>query len=392
MGISSQPVWTTEPQASYQINSTAISANGQVCVLGTSQEYGNGDFSVFCYNQSGTLLWQDKIGEDIYQGVYWVAVSGNGQFAAAGGTLSQQGTDTGFLYAYDSATGKRLLDLQTQSRVNQVALSETGETLIAVAGNRLLLCVLKNGQYQLTDQYIYTDQYCQSCQLSADGCTAVVATTRSYDVTEGAAGTVGHFPIYGDKLQSPALYQAGAGLQRVAISYDGTWWAAASHDGKALAFCLELPTHPAWCYQPEDFTLSVAYAIAIQKGVDGAVYLVYGVNLAEESHGCLFAVKSAPSIPCTPMAIWQKNTQYDPNPGVNMDSQAIYATATDGQPEKSGQETPGNFYLIDVQSGETCWQLPTSLMNWPMAISADASAIFGASDNGRAYYWSSSEG
>ena len=75
-----------------------------------------------------------------------------------------------------------------------------------------------------------------------------------------------------------------------------------------------------------------------------------------------------------------------------MDSQAIYATATDGQPEKSGQETPGNFYLIDVQSGETCWQLPTSLMNWPMAISADASAIFGASDNGRAYYWSSSEG
>lgn len=390
MGISAQPVWTVEPQAGYQINSTAISNNGQVCVLGTSEEYGNGDFSVCCYDQSGTLLWQDKIGEDIYQGVYWVAVSGNGRYAAAGGTLSHKDTNSGFLYAYDSATGKRLLDLPTQSRVNQVALSDTGETLIAVAGSQLLLCVLKNGQYQLTDQYTYADQYCQSCQLSADGRTAVVATTRSYDVTQGVAGTVSYFPIQAEKLQPPALYKAEAGLQRVAISYDGSWWAAASHDGKALAFCLELPDQLAWSYQPENLTLSVAYAIAIQKGADGSVYLVCGANLTEQSHGCLFCVKSASSSPCTPSPIWQKNTQYDPNPGVNMDSQAIYVTATDGQPEASGQETPGNFYLIDVLSGKTCWQVPTSLMNWPMAISADASAIFGASDNGTAYYWSAS--
>ncbi|WP_102797723.1 PQQ-binding-like beta-propeller repeat protein [Bowmanella denitrificans] len=390
MEISAQPQWTAEPQSGYQINSTAISANGKVCVLGTSQEYGNGDFSVFCYNGKGALLWQDKIGEDIYQGVYWVAVSGNGNYAAAGGTLSHEGTDTGFLYAYDSVTGKRLLELQTQSRVNQVALSDSGETLVAVAGNQLLLCVLQNGQYQMVDQYSYADQYCQSCQLSADGSVAVVATTRNYDVTQGPAGTVAQFSIIGSKLQTPVLYQAQTSLQRVAISYDGTWWAAASHNGQALAFSIEQPDTPVWQYQPDGLDLSVAYAIAIQKGVDGQVYLVCGANLHEQSHGCLYAVTSSATLPATPTPMWQKNTQYDPNPGVNMDRQAIYVTATDGQPEQSGQETPGNFYLIDVQSGSTCWQVPTSLMNWPMAINTDASAIFGASDNGLAYYWSAS--
>ena len=70
MTISSDPLWQVVPQAGYQINSTAISANGERCILGTSDEFGNGDFAVYCYDQYGHLQWSESLGTDLYQGVF----------------------------------------------------------------------------------------------------------------------------------------------------------------------------------------------------------------------------------------------------------------------------------------------------------------------------------
>ena len=46
--------------------------------------------------------------------------------------------------------------------------------------------------------------------------------------------------------------------------------------------------------------------------------------------------------------------QYSPNPGVSLDREANYVTATDGKPvnKHSGgktPESPGNFYLFDLE-------------------------------------------
>ena len=71
----------------------------------------------------------------------------------------------------------------------------------------------------------------------------------------------------------------------------------------------------------------------------------------------------------------------------SLDNNATYVTATDGKPSDPPNESPGNFYLFDVLSGEKLWRYQTSQMNWPMMLAADASAVFGGSDDGAVYYW-----
>lgn len=388
------PTWNVQPQAGYQINSTAISADGSVCLLGTSEEYGTGDFGVYCYDGAGTLRWSDSLDKDAYQGVFWVALSADGAYAAAGGTISETEDAAGFLRIYDATAFKRLVDVTMPSRVNEVALSAEGGVLAAVAGDVLYVYGQQNGSYLMLAEQTLSGQYCESCAISADGSLIVVATTRDYGASvDDPAGTVAVFQLQAGALVALAQYAADVGVTRVAMLPDGSAWAASRHDGKVMAFSqdVSLPSgQPAWTYTPPDESLGVAYGVAVARPADGNLRVVYGVNLEGEDHGCIYALESAPqlTVPVTysPGFLWQQALQYDPNPGISMDTQAGLVTATDGQPGSGSSESAGNFYLY-TGAGTLLWQYATPLMNWPMVVSANGNAVFGGSDDGSAYYW-----
>ncbi len=406
MGIVGEPAWQVVPRAGYQINSTAISAYGERCVLGTSDEFGDGDFAVFCYDDAGQLKWSDTIGTDMYQGVFWVAISHDACYAAAGGAIHKEGDQTGFLTAYRVDDGTRLLNERLNGRVNEVEISADGRLLAAVHEDQVQIYVRDDDDYFfLSDSKTLTGQFCISCGISSDGNRVVVGSYRDYDATEGPDGVVQAFDVLDGKLIALGEPSTQLGkVLRVAIVYDGSCWGASTHAGQCAVFSDENRGEaPVWTYQLPDRDLSVAYAFAIGKTDAGQVFTACGVNLGgdDAGHGCVFAVESVLTDDgYQPELLWSNDLNYDPNPGVNMDGECRYVTATDGQPYSSSQkrkpsgadkaqadESPGDFYLFNRKHGERIWQYPTSLMNWPMAISRDGNAIFGASDNGTAYYW-----
>lgn len=406
MRTADEPTWQVVPRAGYQINSTAISAHGERCVLGTSNEFDSGDFAVFCYDQDGQLQWSDAIGTDMYQGVFWVAISHDARYAAAGGASKKQGDQRGFLTAYRVDDGTRLLDEQLTGRVNEVEISADGRLIAAVNEDQVQLYVRGEDGYYLSDSKTLANQFCISCGIASEGNRVVVGSYRNYSSSEGPSGMVQAFDVIDDKLQPLGNPSTQLGkILRVAIVYDGSWWGASTHAGQCAVFRDQSSDHgatPVWTYQLPDRDLSVAYAFAISKNDEEQVFAACGVNLGGGvGHGCVFALESILTADgYSPKLLWANELDYDPNPGVNMDGECRYITATDGQPYSTEQkrapnaadktqasESPGNFYLFDRQSGEKIWQYRTSLMNWPMAISRAGNAIFAASDNGTAYYW-----
>ncbi len=403
------PHWTRTPQSGCQINSTDVSADGAVCLAGTSQEYGTGDFAVYCYDREGKPRWNDPLGNAAYQGVFWVAVSANGHLGAAGGTISQTADAAGFLRAYRIDDGTRLLDQRLPSRVNQVDLSDDGQRLVAVCGDRLHVYDLQDGRFVKLAEQAFTNEYCRSCAISGNGKRIVVGTSldssgslalaadgrTSFAAATDTGGAVHLLEVDGGTLKLRVTSHSDCGIMHVAMLGDGSWWAASRHDGKAAAFNQDTSLAdgtPAWIYGPADMSLDVAYGIAIARGTDHAVRVVCGANLADAENGCVYAVRTrqeaGDASRCVPVALWQHALEYQPNPGINMDRDARWVTATDGQPQTgSPSETPGNFYLIEVDSGRLSWRYGTPVMNWPMAISADGHAVFGGSDDGSVYYW-----
>src|SRR5438270_3256422 len=101
------------------VNSVAISDDGKRVVAGyyyypypgTTIKDTNGEFCTFCTDETGKRIWADQyIG---VQGVFAVAISGDGLVAAAGGILKDSANGPpfqGLLRAYDATNGNVLLD------------------------------------------------------------------------------------------------------------------------------------------------------------------------------------------------------------------------------------------------------------------------------------------
>lgn len=390
--ISSVPAWTVTPQAGNQINSTAISADGSRMILGTSNEYSTGQFAVFCYDATGSLLWQHPItfsAQPIDQGVFWVAISRDGKYAAAGGEISKQGQ--GFLFAYAVDSGEVVLDFNTTARVNQVSLSEHGEGLLAAYGNEAQLFKLQDRHYVSADTYTVNDQaYINSAMLSNKGNRAVLSAIQYQDQGDSDSesfGSVIALNVENDKFSLQSKTDLDTGPIRVSIIDSGQWWGASLHDGSCVVMNDFSDTLPVWRYVPEERT-DIAYAFSILASDSDGLYVSYGANIEDSKYkGCVYALKSDVVYGAfKPELLWKGMTEFGVNPGVNMDLNAQYVTATDGSPY-GHDETAGNFYLFDQKTGQQLWNFPTSMMNWPMSIAADGNAIFGASDNGNAYYW-----
>lgn len=402
------PSWSVQPASGYQINSTAISADGTRMITGTSIEGGSAaGFGIYCYGttdgRTGTLLWSDLLGRTAYDGIFWVAMSANGQYAAAGGAYTNTGS--GFVRIYNVAQGaSSRVEFATSSRVNEIEMSADGTYVVAVYGSTVALYSRLSGSYQLAATQVLANDYVRTCAISPDGTWIVAAGQKD-------SGDLGSEPRQSPALQatvSPGfltiyINQQGtlepatsrlpaAGVLRVVMS--GAFIAASTQDGTIYMYShVFFPDwEQAWTFKPSGVSVGVSYALAIAPGQDGNYYVAAGCNNpgSSPSSGWIYVVKNLPVGGLfQPQLMWIKPTQYAPNPATNMDANATYVTAGDGQPIGGGQETPGNFYLFDAMTGNLYWSYPTSIMNWAMAINARGTACFGGSDNGFVYYWGS---
>ena len=98
-----QPTWQVTPQAGLQVNSVAVSPDGQLTVGGTSSEFGTGQFNFYGFAATGQQLWSVAVtATNVTQGIFWVAVSDDKRFAACGGETSKT---CGFLCIVDARNG-----------------------------------------------------------------------------------------------------------------------------------------------------------------------------------------------------------------------------------------------------------------------------------------------
>lgn len=394
MTFTSNPSWQATPVSGLQLNSVAISPDGQLALCGTSNEFGTGRFGLYCYNQAGTLNWATAVTRpDATQGVFWVALSADKRYAAAGGESAK---DVGFLTICNASDGAVVLnDAELPGRVNQVSFSDDGTLLLAALSNALRLYRLQaSGTFALSSTAQVASEFdCISALLAGNGSRAWLAAI-DYN-TSPYTGLVQSLTVCNGQFGAGGSYALGAGAMRIAVSADGNLAAAALHSGGCALFHCDQPATPKWTYVPPLADLSLAYAVAITQTSAGDVVVACGANQSEGSHGYLYLVDSVPSnsqIATPPQWMprlrWSSTLQYSANPGVSLDREASKVTATDGKPSQStSAESPGNFYLFDAVHGISLWQYPTNLMNWPMTITPDGSAVLGGSDNGHLYYW-----
>lgn len=413
-----EPTWLATPQSSLQINSVAVSPDGQLTVGGSSSEFGTGQFCFYGYDATGAEVWCVPVsGPDATQGVFWVAISDDKRFAACGG---ETGETAGFLYIVDATDGGILFqDNQLPSRVNQLTFSHDGNLLLADFEHELRL-------------YQYFEHELQSCQYTV-GCSdlALSAWSQSDSIglptdfssysgvlaasgdrvwvgainynTQPYTGLVQQIEVTDGKFGAVATYDQAQGVMRVVATENGVYAAASLHDGSCAFFQAVQPT-TAFVYKPDLASLDIAYAIAITETPAKQLVIVVGANQSpigdkKGDTGVLYrvdVVQTQSEITNFPVWVpqpgWTHSLLYGVNPGVSLDRDATLVTATDGEPDEEGSginqdESPGSFYLLDARSGQQLWQYDTRLMNWPMALTPDGRTAVGGSDDGSIYYW-----
>src|SRR5437763_13793112 len=88
------PTWRAQLSTTHFVNWVAISGDaGRVIAdtyyypyQGTTSTDVHGIYGAYCYDSTGALLWNDEFEGD--EGAFSIGISGDGQFAAAGGLLS----------------------------------------------------------------------------------------------------------------------------------------------------------------------------------------------------------------------------------------------------------------------------------------------------------------
>ncbi|MBB5207881.1 WD40 repeat domain-containing protein [Chiayiivirga flava] len=409
--IPSKPAWQHALSLTEQVNSCAISADGARVVAGTSQEFGQGQFAVVCFDADGNQRWRQPVGTpQAYQGVFWVAISADGTTVAAGGELADG--SSGFLVAFDGGTGASLYEnTALPARVNQVSLSDDGNTLLACYLDTIAL--YRRGStpvFAQVDTYsVAAHHTIESAMLSGDGTRAVAGsihyvqsatTSATASATAGstATATVGAVvsasisPVGG--FEDITTTDFDSGVMRVAVTADGSAWGGALHDASCVCFLAGATRLPVWRHRCP-VAANIAYAFDIAGSASGTVSLAYGVNLVADPdpgapQGAVISLTcDAQATPPVPVQRWCTPTRFAVNPGVSLDRAATLVTATDGKPDPGHEttESAGNFYLFDNIANSLLWSYPTPKMNWPMAIAANGRAIVGASDDGRVYYW-----
>jgi WD40 repeat protein len=376
------PAWSASPAPRLLVNSAAISADGGRVVAGTfyhsykggASDAGVQKFGTYCYDRTGRTLWSQVV-DTTSEGVYWVTISADGRYAAAGGLrVPSSGSSSGFIQAFDAATGTVLLDDRSPaSRVNRVALSRDGGVLAAGAGSAVYVSRRDVSGFR-TPVSVTVDSEAVSVDVSGDGAWIVAGTFQ---------GVVYLCRQEDGRTRVERTYQLpqGATCHSVQVSDSGDWIAAGGGGRDELGvFTLfardDFAAHaqPLWI---ESVKGSV-FSVALSEGDTKRPALV-GATSNEAPAGRVLIVETSGGRPGVKTSF---ETLRAPN-CVSLDASGRYAAIADGYPEN----TAGHFYLVDTASGVCRWMAETGNMNWPIALAADGSGIVGGSDDSHLSYF-----
>jgi len=416
------PLWTyPESSPGLWFNTTDASGDGGVLVGGTFQFDTTANFGFYVLNQAGQVL-QSDVWENAYEGVFWVKVNAGGTIAAGGGWLTS--TYTGQLRAISVGDGRVLLTQSTGSRVNQIAMSADGTILAAGcgatysgSGQQIYLYRLQNSVYQPLAGLTSSNNSVQSLALSADGqwlvagfypngsapaliLFQVIATglvqsqTWSIPATDAMAEPDGadarglvkeHFAALANRGVRAETSSGGAYVKSVAMSADGTRFAAAISGGNGIYY-FDRDTFiqsggANWQYIQPDISTSSCV------GMSGDGTFVVGLsNGGAPLVGYAYRVDDAGT---AGTLAWSTEVEYWPNPSNRiLGGEDVLVSFGTGEPMKGGGLTPGHYYVLDADNGAGLGVFDTSAMNWPFQLSGDGTFALGGSDDGYLYGFS----
>jgi len=390
--IAKQPKWHQQLSASFLVNSCAISNDAQRVVActyyypypGTTSNNTYGTFGTYCFDSAGSQIWKDEYTGN--EGVFAVAISGDGKIAAGGGLLSggKFGTPPtkGLLRAFNAGTGQKLVDYSgAPKRVNSVSLSGDGSVMAAVAANNLYVFAQKNGQFPASPAIPLTGgNFLDSVAVHSSG-QWLAACDRGGNVylITVKNGAVGLTYTWTAPVPIPFLSVAAAqGSETFVVGGGNAIYlftkASMTQAGGPAPIAQFTPGGAAPSGQHQNVrwvAISSSGNFVTEVENVGATGLVRALTL---SGGALILT---PGWGANPISL-----SHNPN-CTSIDAAGQYVTACDGEPVG----TPGTFHLLNAASGNVVWDFATNNMNWPMFISADGSAIVAGSDNGTVYYF-----
>ena len=404
-------VWQKRVSEIFWINSAAISRDGSRMLAATfvhdyRQRTGKflpnvlGHFGTYCFDTSSPTdaagaplqpLWSDEF--DGWDGVFGVGISGDGTVAASAGWLDKTGnTVSGFVRAYSAADGKRLLDCTNFSqRVSWVGLSDDGAVLAAVSDDVYVFVrdrkafnpvPLRLGVGGRANRYVTglavhpSGTWLAAC----DQCGNVyVATIRNGAITGTFVWSApSEIPFLSVAIASTAnAFVVGGGNSVFLFTLDGI-----RNARDPLIFDTTLGQDPATIppNKPDGRLQENVRWVAIS---DNGSLISAVANRLDKTRGTgLLVALTVQGGQLT--RLWQQGLDNNPN-STSIDAAGKFVAASDGYPTS----TPSKFYLFDATTpaGNKLWDFGTFSMNWPIVISADASAIAAGSDDGTLYYF-----
>ena len=399
------PKWYKNLSHSFWVNSVGISNHAGRVVAGTffhdytkpgSGPNTKGTFGTYCYDANGTQLWCDEF--EGVDGIFGVAISGDGNIAAAAGWHDQ---DQALLRAYDATTGTSLLDYtEIQHRVSCVSLSDDGNVLAAAAddvylfvktGTAFPATPVKMGIADAAHDFVSSvavdpgGNWLAACDTMGNVHLGVISggkiqkqiwTAPEVPLDPSNPGS-GSAPVPFLSVQvaknsrafvvggGDLVYLFDADALQAPIKYD----TRDANTPTAPAGRTTAPENLRWVAISGDGTLvsAVANRLDAAKKPDAGLLV-----LLSRKDGQLCKV-------------WDEMLDRNPN-STSMNSAGTYVSLADGYP----LGTPGKFCLFDA-SGNELWRYSTSNMNWPMVVSPCGAGIAAGGDDGNFYYLSEPE-
>jgi WD40 repeat protein len=413
-------VWDKRLSAIFWVNSVAISNDGRRVVAATylhdyNQKTGKGlpnvksKFGTFCLDgapaedgASKNPLWSNEY--DAWDGVFGVAISGDGTIAAASGfrdltpattvgiaPIPEGATNQGLVRAYDATNGTKLLDCSSiGQRVSWVSLSHDGKVLAAVAddvyvffrdGGAFNPVPVKLGIREVAKEFV------TNVALHPDG-TWLVACDKIGHVyvarIDARTGVITSQATWTAVAEYPFLSVAIAARTNTVVVGGGN---VVFHFGFNTNGTLRDPIRIDTTIGSDPATIPPNKSDGkLQENVrwvatsaDGTLVTAVANRMDEKTFtGVLMAL--------TPEAtqlrkLWTVPLDSNPN-STSIDGAGQFIAVADGFP--TGK--PAKFHLFEAD-GTKLWDFTTYSMNWPIVISASGNAIAAGSDDGTVYYF-----
>jgi WD40 repeat protein len=395
------PQWSKLLAASSWVNQVAISDDGRRVIGATFiHDYQTkargpnrpGIYGASAYDVAGNLLWNNSFSG--WDGVFAVDISGDGKTAAGGGWASP---GRGLLQVYNAVTGGVKLDVTTiPARVNCVSLSRDGGVLAAAADTVYLYAKDAGDIYQPQNNLPLNAQinqffggFVSAVAVHPDG-TWLAACGKDGTVLVATIANGGIAAIFTQVLKEslhpgvPTAELKPVPLLSVAIAeQSGDFIVAGGNSvfqsslAGMMAGIMPLRYEASDAAAPRSQTTIIENVRWAATTADGSFFAtVANRRTGSARSGVVLAFNKGATD-----AAWKLPLSRNPN-GISMDHAGQYVAIAVGYPVG----TAAAFFLFD-KSGNKLWDFGTSNMNWPVAVSPDASAIVAGGDDGVLYYF-----